>query len=116
MSVLALILGASLLSAGPSTSHSACENVAEFEMENCLKTEARRVDAELNRTYISLLKALPLSQQILLKESERAWIRCRDTDLIIFSSFPHGNHPSDAEYLEQIQIIKARIEFLQSLR
>jgi uncharacterized protein YecT (DUF1311 family) len=104
------------LAAAPSTSSAICENIAEFQLAPCLQKEVAKLDAELNRTYKALLISMSPDLQKTLRESERAWIRCRDADLALFASFPHGNHPTNSEYREEIGLIQARIDYLKSLQ
>lgn len=61
---------------GPSTATAAI--YAEYEA---------RWDAELNRTYRLLLAELTPSEQAALRESQRAWVKSRDSDVRLIDVF-----------------------------
>ena len=118
MPFLALVVSLLMQTATPPEHRVSCvdQNLSEVALAACLDKEVVEVDSELNRTYKATHASLPPDQQNLLRASERAWIRCRDSDLALFESFVRGNHPSIVVQTEQVRVIRERIKLLQGYR
>jgi len=56
------------------------ENGGTLEQAFCYKDEAVRQDKKLNKTWISLMGRVTTTRQVVLRRSERRWIKERDGD------------------------------------
>jgi len=92
------------------------QQLSEIALGQCLDKEVIAVDAELDRAYQETLASLPKDQQVLLRNSERAWIRCRDADLVLFESSTRGNHPDLLVEAEKVRIVRERIKLIAVYR
>ncbi|MFL6331756.1 MAG: lysozyme inhibitor LprI family protein [Pyrinomonadaceae bacterium] len=64
-----------------------CEgNGSQAEASGCAHREYLAADAELNKTYNRLAGVLDADEKALLKESELAWIKYRDSNCTFESS------------------------------
>src|SRR5919205_2331869 len=64
-----------------------CEgNGSQAEATGCARREYEAADAELNKTYGRLAGVLNAEEKALLKESELAWIKYRDSNCVFESS------------------------------
>jgi uncharacterized protein YecT (DUF1311 family) len=63
----------------PNLASAQCKDaVSTKDMQDCMDSEWKRSDAELNRVYQESLKKLKPEQTALLKKAQRAWITYRD--------------------------------------
>jgi uncharacterized protein YecT (DUF1311 family) len=64
-----------------------CEgNGSQAEASGCARREYEAADAELNKAYNRLAGVLNADEKALLKESELAWIKYRDSNCVFESS------------------------------
>jgi uncharacterized protein YecT (DUF1311 family) len=64
-----------------------CEgNGSQAEASGCARREFQAADAELNKAYNRLAGILDADEKALLKESELAWIKYRDSNCTFESS------------------------------
>src|SRR2546423_15586178 len=52
----------------------------QAEMNAVARADFKQADAELNKTYQSVLAKLPTAEKQKLKEAQRAWIASRDVE------------------------------------
>ena len=63
----------------PTLTTAQCKDaVSAKNMQDCMDTEWKESDAELNRLYQESLKKLNPQQSALLKKAQRAWLIYRD--------------------------------------
>jgi uncharacterized protein YecT (DUF1311 family) len=68
-----------LLFCVPTLATAQCQDaVSTKDMQDCMDTEWKKSDAELNRVYQESLKKLNKEQCALLKKAQRAWLTSRD--------------------------------------
>jgi uncharacterized protein YecT (DUF1311 family) len=66
------------------------EQSSQAEASACAYREYKAADAELNKAYGRLASKLEADGKALLKDSELAWIKYRDTTCVFESSFYKG--------------------------
>lgn len=87
-----------------------CEgNGSQAEATGCAHREFQAADAELNKAYNRLAGILDADEKALLKESELAWIKYRDSNCTFESSqYAGGTMRPMIEYFCLARVTKAR--------
>ena len=87
-----------------------CEgNGSQAEATGCAHREYLAADAQLNKAYNRLAGVLNDDEKALLKTSELAWIKYRDTNCVFESSqYAGGTMRPMIEYFCQARVTKAR--------
>jgi len=78
----------SLAAAQPTTDP--CAGMTTAEMRECLKQRYTQADAALNQLYQQLMPQLSKTQQIKLREAQRAWVLFRDKHAAFVASATEG--------------------------
>jgi len=88
-------------------------------MANCTKQSNLEWDTELNRIYVELMNSLPEESKIILRSSQRNWIKFRDSELAYIDkmysldSF-RGTMYYPIAQMDRLMITKKRVNTLYS--
>src|SRR5215210_2363362 len=85
------------------------ERSSQAEASGCARREFQAADAELNKAYNRLAGVLDAGEKALLKESELAWIKYRDSNCTFESSqYAGGTMRPMIESFCMARVTKAR--------
>lgn len=89
--------------------------LSRAEILDCLMRDFAAADAELNRTYQSVMSSLPDDRREPLRAEQRAWLARYDATLTAYYSRPWANHSRVKVLPSQIRAVRDRTTYLRGL-
>lgn len=108
-------LAAAVTSTAARAQDSVCDHQQSTkDMRDCASLEYGTADADLNSTYVALMKLLDTPQRPFLVKAEQAWIAYRDTQCAFAASVYLGGTAAGPIYMFcLVDITQARTKQLQ---
>ncbi len=81
----------------------------------CYEAEYAAQDKRLNAAYKKLMRSIPKSDQVLLRNAQRQWIKYRDTDFKLYSAYSCGTEMSVFSFARRTAQVAQRAKELEIL-